>query len=87
MGLGNEGRLGDGDTDIHTQPLRIAVNPTALDPGDRWQSASSGSVAQHSPGILAVSTTPTIRTHEAEVYSGTEGSSPQSSIPMAEHLT
>lgn len=71
-GLGNEGRLGDGDTTVHTQPDQIPVNALVLDPGDRWQGIYSGSVAQHSLGILAVSITPTIRTHEAEVYSDTE---------------
>ena len=71
-GLGNEGRLGDGDTTVHSQPGQIPVNALMLDPGDRWQGIYSGSVAQHSLGILAVSITPTIRTHEAVVYSGTE---------------
>ena len=73
-GLGNEGRLGDNNIALHTQPGQLAVNALLLDPGDRWQSIFSGSSGQHSMGIVAMSLMPTAITYTATPWSATEAS-------------
>ena len=71
-GLGNEGRLGDDNTGIHTQPMQAPVVATALDPGDRWLSLASGAACQHSLAIVAMSLQPAATTYFAEPRSATE---------------
>jgi alpha-tubulin suppressor-like RCC1 family protein len=71
-GLGNEGRLGNNNIDVHTQPTQQPVDATALDPGDRWQGLFSGTACQHSLAIIAVSLEPSATTLPAFVISDTE---------------
>jgi uncharacterized delta-60 repeat protein len=71
-GLGNEGRLGDNDIGVHTQPVQKPVDASVLDPGDRWQGIYSGAGSQHSLAIIAVSLEPTATTLPAFVVSDTE---------------
>ncbi len=71
-GLGNEGRLGNNNIDVHTQSTQKPVDATALDPGDRWQGLFSGAACQHSLAIVAMSLLPAATTDAAIPLSATE---------------
>jgi uncharacterized delta-60 repeat protein len=52
-GIQNEGRLGNNVIGTGEQSLPLLVNPSTVDPRERWVSVHGGAMAQHSLAIIA----------------------------------
>lgn len=67
-GLGNEGRLGNGNVSTHVQPVPTEVAST-LGAGERWLNVYGGSQAQHSLALVAGPPPPIVTTLAATAVS------------------